>query len=213
MKNRKTVLTGTRFHKLTLKEHLFLGEKGRRRSAYRCECDCGNIKIILAQSIKSGRSKSCGCGISEQARTHGMSKQSEFWIWQGIIQRCENPNQTGYSRYGARGITVDARWKKFENFIEDMGRRPSPEHSVDRKDGTKGYSKENCRWATREEQFLNRSITVLVPFDGDMLTVNKLSQRTGINRNTLRARIRAGWTPEQIVEPARDRTYAELCKK
>lgn len=84
-----------------------------------------------------------------------MSHLPIYLNWQTMIQRCENPKHPKYPIYGARGITVCERWKVFENFYADMGDRPSPHYSIDRKDNDKGYSPDNCRWATKREQLLN----------------------------------------------------------
>jgi hypothetical protein len=96
--------------------------------------------------------------------THGESRKRrrtpEFNALHGAIQRCTNPNDEKYGRYGARGISVCARWRGpdgVRNFLEDMGRRPSPQHSLDRKDNDGNYEKSNCRWATRAEQANNKS--------------------------------------------------------
>jgi hypothetical protein len=89
------------------------------------------------------------------ARRHGMSHLPIYLNWQTMIQRCKNPKHPKYPTYGARGITVCERWKVFENFYADMGDRPSPHYSIDRKNNDKGYSPDNCRWATKREQLLN----------------------------------------------------------
>lgn len=84
-----------------------------------------------------------------------------YLIWGNMIGRCCNPDDPGYANYGERGITVCARWRKsFEAFAMDMGLRPTPEHSLDRRDNTKGYSPSNCRWATRVEQAQNKRVYV-----------------------------------------------------
>ena len=87
-----------------------------------------------------------------------VQEHPSYSIWSNMKARCQNPSSTAYRFYGARGITVCDRWVHFKNFAEDMGVRPSPEHTLDRIDGTKGYSLDNCRWATRTEQCLNRKI-------------------------------------------------------
>lgn len=84
-----------------------------------------------------------------------MARTYLYTTWASMIQRCENPNSDGFAGYGARGISVCERWKTFENFAADMGERPSPSHSIDRLDNDKGYSPDNCRWATKQEQVLN----------------------------------------------------------
>lgn len=94
---------------------------------------------------------------AEARKTHGRRDTPEYRAWDGMKQRCTNPKARGYDRYGGAGITVCDRWMySFENFYADMGDRPSSEHSLDRIDGSKGYSPNNCRWATRSEQQKNR---------------------------------------------------------
>lgn len=89
--------------------------------------------------------------------THRMSTSVEYRIWASIKARCHIPTSTAYSEYGAKGIRMCDRWlNSFENFYADMGSRPSPEYSIDRKDGTKDYEPGNCRWATDNQQAWNQ---------------------------------------------------------
>ena len=91
---------------------------------------------------------------------HTIGKDSPTYrSWCGMIGRCHNSNHSSYSQYGAIGITVSTRWRSFEQFLADMGERPSVMHSIDRIDGKKGYEPANCRWATRREQRLNQART------------------------------------------------------
>jgi hypothetical protein len=129
---------------------------------YGCKCDCGNEKDVLKGNF--GRSTlSCGClkrarwtemGLTQ--KRHGMTKTPEHRAWIGMRQRCRDKNHLGYSSYGGRGISVCERWTVFENFLEDMGMRPSLDHSVDRIDVNGNYEPGNCRWATRATQARNK---------------------------------------------------------
>jgi|GEM_PF-1342758 len=94
--------------------------------------------------------------MSDWRTTHGLSKTPEYRVWASMWQRCSNPNNLRYNRYGERGIGICERWEKFENFLADMGPRPSKGHSIDRKDNEGNYEPSNCRWATRSEQQKNK---------------------------------------------------------
>lgn len=91
---------------------------------------------------------------------HGMRHAPEYKVWSNMLSRCTNPNSTYYKNYGGRGIGVCLRWHLFENFLADMGRRPSPIHSIDRINNDGNYEITNCRWVTRKEQALNTSKNV-----------------------------------------------------
>jgi hypothetical protein len=126
------------------------------KKAYYCKvvCDCGKVFEALEKNLKSGNTKGCGCRVS----THGLSKLPEYRIWKGIKQRCLNPRCSGYSHYGAKGITIDKVWESsFLAFYQDMGSRPSPQHSIDRYPNNQGnYEPGNCRWATPKQQRANQ---------------------------------------------------------
>lgn len=130
-------------------------------AAWLCKCDCGNYTCVAARSLIRGSTKSCGCLRNRRAvetnTTHGMCTTKVYSAYRGMIQRCHNPASTNYHNYGARGITVCDRWRaSFDNFLADMGGKPSDKHSIDRLDINQGYSPDNCRWATTREQSLNK---------------------------------------------------------
>lgn len=128
-------------------------------------------------------------------------KQSaEYRTWCEIIRRCRNKKSPGFKNYGGRGITICSRWNRFENFIKDMGRKPTSEHSIDRKDNEKGYTPANCRWATRKEQNSNRRSCVFVPIGSQRFTVVEAAKITGIKSRTIYGRIKRGMTPVQAIE-------------
>lgn len=138
---------------------------------WNCKCSCGNIKEIQSKHLKSGKTISCGCyrqevtaKLNDGSRqiTHGMSNTPEYDCWISMKQRCNNPNDNNYYRYGGRGIIVCDRWlNSFEDFYEDMGPRLSEDHSIDRLDNDGNYEPDNCMWADYDQQMQNNSRNVI----------------------------------------------------
>lgn len=147
------------FGRLKVKE-----EAGRDKHGaflYKCECDCGNIRIVLSGNLRSGHTQSCGCLNKEIITTHGKTKSVEYCAWLDMRSRCTDQNQKRYHDYGGRGITICREWlDSFEAFYRDMGDRPAYCHSLDRMDNEGNYNKENCQWATRTTQQRNSRIFV-----------------------------------------------------
>lgn len=159
---KKIDLTGRRFGGLVV-----IGEAPQigGDSTSRVRCDCGTIKAVRTKDLRRGSTRSCGCStnVRHGARVGG-SKTPEYRSYDAMRQRCLNPNRRGYKDYGGRGITICDRWLEgFENFLADMGPKPSPAHSIDRTDNDGPYSPQNCRWQTPKEQ--NRNTRVVRPVE------------------------------------------------
>lgn len=129
-----------------------------------------------------------------------MHRKPIYRNWVGMINRCENPSNKGYSNYGGRGITVCERWHTFEHFLEDMG--PPPEGMwLERIDNDGPYSPNNCKWATPKEQINNRRVTPRFVYKGREYTMTDLVDLSKVSRTTLRARIyNLKWSVEKAVE-------------
>lgn len=123
-----------------------------------CKCSCGNFTEVLPGSLGKGRTKSCGCLKIQIWRIHNENgKTAEYKTWDSMKQRCNNPNSTGYLNYGGRGIRVCARWlESYDNFLDDMGRKPHHTMSIDRIDVNGNYEPSNCRWASKSLQAKNK---------------------------------------------------------
>lgn len=129
---------------------------------------------------------------------HAMGKKSvEYTAWTRMRGRCGNRNNHKYHRYGGRGIIVCKRWGNFLRFFEDMGVRPSKEHSLDRVNNDGNYEPSNCRWATRQQQALNRSDAMIISYNGVPKNCSVWADELGIKEGTLRMRIKRGWSPER----------------
>ncbi len=188
--------------------------RGRPLAAWLCRCVCGKTVTVRGSCLRNGATKSCGClwkDWSYSDRKHGFARKgaprsAEYTAWASMKGRCHNKNDTQFYNYGGRGIGVCAAWRKsFAQFLSDMGRKPSPGHSLDRIDNSKDYSRDNCRWTTPHVQSRNRRRNKWVTVNGQSLIVKDWAKASGINKATIYARIRDGWplalavsTPRQL---------------
>jgi hypothetical protein len=193
-------LTNKRFGRLTAIRPTSKRISGNR--AWECICSCGNLALVPTTSLNSGKTRSCGCLRKENNIKHGHcvdSQSTEYRSWVSMRKRCQNPTDVGYNEYGSRGITVCARWASFAAFLDDMGPKPSPLHSIDRIDNEGPYSPENCRWATSQQQARNRRSNRLVKFKGKMMCLAEAIEASGQSFQLVKTRLYRGWTIDRAL--------------
>ena len=195
---------GDRFGRWTV-----VAEAPRRHGKrWLCQCECGTKREIFETPLRAGRSKSCGCYRDEVAVKHGeaSAKSVEYRIWADMKNRCSNPKNDAFKHYGARGIVVCHRWLSYENFIADMGCRPSGQHTIERLDNNGPYSPDNCRWATRDVQARNTRQNIKLTFNGITQCASDWADQFNMNRGTLLWRIHSGWSVDRaLTEPVHKR--------
>lgn len=196
-------LTGQTFGRLTVTSRI--SARGDRRTKWECLCSCGRKTVSVADNLRSGRSQSCGCLRAEATTKHGNARKSgntsEYGTWEGMNARCFNEKSNGFRHYGGRGITVCDRWREsFENFIADMGPKPTPKHSIDRFPDMNGnYEPSNCRWATPSEQSRNTRVNHVVSYQGESLPLIEWAERYGLAYSCLHSRLKSGWSVERAL--------------
>ena len=202
MKIRKN-LAGRKFGRWTVLEY---SHHRGKVPCWHVRCQCGNKKVVIVTTLYSGASQSCGCLCKEinSARSfkHGHAASITYRSWQKMKARC-NPKtkDVKYLKYYVnKGVKVCQRWlDKFENFLADMGERPSKSHSIDRLDNDKGYFKENCVWANIKDQARNKRCCKWVEFRGRLYSIPDLAEKYGLSPATLTARIKHKWDIETAV--------------
>jgi hypothetical protein len=194
-------VTGKVFGALTVLR--FVGV--RRQAMWLCRCECGKEVTVAGYHLRSGHTTSCGCTRNV---THGETGSPEYRTWAEIKQRCYNPKTRYFHLYGGRGIGMCVRWfDSFEEFLSDMGRKPSPKHSVDRINNDGDYEPANCRWATKMEQSHNSRKVRNLTYKGETMCQSAWARRLGISINALRNRLKRGWPPDKVFTPKRYRKH------
>jgi hypothetical protein len=175
---------------------------GFRTLKWICRCDCGKEKYVRANHLLSYRSRSCGCFRKEEIKrlltTHGMTHTRAYRKWAGMHTRCYNKNEPTWDDYGGRGITVCDSWHKFENFYADMGNPPKG-MSLERINNNAGYSKDNCRWATQNEQAKNTRRNIFLTICGICMCVADWARFSGGKYETIKMRHKRGWRDDEAV--------------
>lgn len=189
-------LVGERFGRLVVVTRA--PNKTFGNTEWSCRCDCGNFKNVQGGALKNGRSKSCGCIQKESATKHGMEGTKTYNAWASMKSRCNNQKNKFFSHYGGRGITYCKEWEKFEQFLSDMGEAPEG-MSLDRINNELGYGPSNCRWTTPKEQRRNTRATTFLEFRGLSKVPTEWAEELGIPVETIRSRIKLGWTVEDAL--------------
>lgn len=196
-------LTDQRFGRLTVIERAENASDGRAQ--WRCQCDCGNGTIVRGKDLRNMHTTSCGClGIErrrESTTIHGKCGTRLRNIWGGMKDRCYNPQNARYCRYGARGITVCTEWlHDFQAFWDwAIANGYHDNLSIDRIDNDKGYSPDNCRWATSKQQNNNVSTNRRVTHNGKTMTLAQWCEAKKVPRSSVYDRLYRGWTVEEAL--------------
>jgi hypothetical protein len=200
-------LTNQKFSRLFVKER---GPNKGRRVQWVCLCDCGKTANVDASKLRNGHTQSCGClhieRSSEANIKHGQSaypnkgqSTKEYNTWALMLRRCNKKNSRSYDIYGERGIKVCDEWSNFKNFFRDMGKAPSPKHSLDRIDVNGNYCPENCRWADAKTQRRNQRNPKLIECRGQKKMPIEWSEISGVSNRAIYARIKRGWSVENAI--------------
>lgn len=197
-------MTGKKCGRLQVMEFSEMRKDGQ--AYWKCLCDCGNTVIVAGNKLRSGHTRSCGCyKTTVQHRTHlihGLTNSQLYVAWRNMISRCCNPKNTMAHRYSKRGITICEDWRRDFSAFAAWALQNGYEEglTLDRIDVDGNYCPENCRWITRDEQYLNRSDNHFIEAFGERKTIKEWADSSGIKYDTIERRINAyGWSPERAV--------------
>lgn len=193
-------LLGQRFGMLTVigEADRYVSPAGYALRRWNCKCDCGKDTKVSTHALISVNTRSCGCRqrviMKEQFAKHHLSYTRIYNVWKGMINRCYNPKSASYNRYGGRGITVCDEWRGetgVKNFYEwAIHSGHSDTLTLDRIDNDRGYSPDNCRWATKKQQANNTRWNHLVTINGETHNIGEWAEITGLNRKTIYRRVK-----------------------
>jgi len=214
---------GSKWGRWTIIDH---APKRGKRVYVLCKCECDTVKEIMLGALRSGKTKSCGCYRSEaaakQMHTHGHGRQEDrtvtYAAWKRIKQRCYNPKNIRYERYGERGIKVCEGWSSYAKFLNDLGERPAKGMSLDRINNDGNYScgqcKEcvengwplNCRWATPTMQARNKKRHRMITYEGRTQCLAAWAEEANMHQSCLDSRLKKGMSMrEALTKPLASR--------
>jgi len=208
---------GAKFGRWTVVE--YVEHDKNYKAIYLCVCQCGEIKKVCENNLKSGKSRSCGCLKRECSKklmtTHDLSGHPIFSIWMGIKKRCTTPTAQNYKYYGGRGISFCKEWIDFMNFYNWAICSGWEEGlSIDRIDNDGNYCPENCRWVTHIEQCNNTRKNLMLTASSKTQTLSQWARELSCSVQTLHSRIRSGWDVEKAlttpIRKCRSKTYKEV---
>ena len=193
-------LIGKRFGSLEVLEVSDRTDK-QKRTYLVCKCDCGKIKTISLTHLRSGATKSCGCGVIKanikRSTTHGGTGTRLYEIWRGICRRCRDVKD---KYYGGRGISMDPEWESFEAFRQwSLLNGYKDNLTIDRIDPDKDYTPSNCRWIPFPEQAKNKRNNHRVTINGKTQLITEWLKNSPVTASTVYARIKRGWTAEKAL--------------
>jgi hypothetical protein len=194
-------ILGNKYGRLTVLARDGINHVGK--ALWLCQCDCGNKKIVVGYDLRSGHTKSCGCLNKEHFgnlnKKHGKSWTPEWKIWVAMKRRCYDQSQQFYNMYGGRGIIVCKKWHDFNNFYNDMGKRPDG-MSIERINVNGNYEPSNCKWATAKEQARNTTRNFMVTANNKTQALSAWAEELGLNYYTVRSRIyKLKWNPVEAL--------------
>lgn len=199
-------LTGQRFGRLVVVSYAGLDKQNN--ALWSCACDCGNTKVAMSKSLRSGMTISCGCARKGINSTHRQSGTRLYQIWNGMHQRTKNPNVERYANYGGRGIKVCQEWERFEPFLDwAFANGYQDDLTIDRIDVNGDYTPENCRWVSAKQQSRNTRRNHRYTYRGQSKTMGEWAEQFKIKPYTLKYRLKSGWSIEKALEtPVAEKT-------
>jgi hypothetical protein len=203
-------LTGEKYNRLTV---ICRAPHNGKFTQWRCRCDCGREVDVITMHIRSGHTKSCGSGCIPRRNSDRivnsagkLVRPDGYWSWKAMQSRCYCKSDDNYKKYGARGITVCDRWRGaygLAQFLKDMGPKPSPNHSVGRKDWKLGYFPDNCRWETALQQGERKKNSNMITHEGKTQHISAWTRELGLKPGSLRLRLSRGWSVHKALSTPR----------